>query len=246
MNSYARYGVINLTRVSLIVLYGRLMPQKEHTFTKFDDDLHAIRDHILEMGGMVEKQFKQSLTALFESNAAVAKQVIDQDYSVNQLEVMIDNLCVTAIARQQPAASDLQSIIISTKVVVHLERIGDEAKKIARIAERLSYQKRLRKQHPSSVHHAAEVAQHNLSAVMESYALLDTIAASKLLHSEDTTEEKFNIVFRALVQSMTDDPRTISSSLEILFVAKAIEHIENHIKHIAKLVIEASNRYSEI
>lgn len=222
------------------------MPQKEHTFTKFDDDLHEIRARVLEMGRMVERQFKQAQNALFESNAVKAQQVIDQDYAVNQLEVLIDKLCVTAIARQQPAASDLQSIIISTKVVVHLERVGDEAKKIARIAERLSYQKRLRKQHPSGIHHAAEVAQRNLAAVMESYEHLDKVAANRLLDSQDQIEQQFNMLFRALVQSMTEDPRAISSSLEILFVAKAIEHIENQVRHMAKLVIAASNRYGEI
>ncbi len=222
------------------------MPQKEHTFTKFDDDLNSIRTHILEMSGLIEMQFTQALQALFESNASIAHHVIDQDYSVNQFEVLIDSLCVTAIARQQPAASDLQSIVISTKVVMHLERIGDEAKKIARIAERLAQQKHLPKQRFSGVRLAAEIAQNKLTAVIDSFARLDTFTAYKLLDSEELINEEFNVNFRDLVLSMTNDPRTISSSLEILFVVKAIERIGNHIMHIAKLVIDASNRYNKI
>lgn len=222
------------------------MPQKEHTFTKFDDDLSSIRTKVLAMSGLVEMQFKQSLLALFESNAAVARKVVDQDYSVNQLEVLIDHLCVTAIARRQPAASDLQSIVIATKIIEHLERIGDEAKKIARIAERLAHQKRLSRPRLTPVRFAADLAQQKLAECIDSYARLDTFTAQKLLGFEDLINEEFDQIFKQLVQSMTEDPRTISSSLEILFVAKAIERIGNHIMHIAKLVIDASNRYSEL
>ena len=222
------------------------MQQKVHTFTKFDDDLHSIRAHILEMSELVEIQLRQSLLALFEANPVVARQVIDQDYSVNQFEVIIDSLCVTAIVRQQPTASDLQSIVIATKIVVHLERIGDEAKKIARIAERLAQQKLLTKQRFSGVRPAAQLAQQKLADVIDSFARLDTFNAYKLLGSEDLINEEFNFIFRELIQSMTDDPRTISSSFEIVFVAKAIERIGNHIKHISKLVIDTSNRYGAI
>ncbi len=222
------------------------MPQKEHTFTKFDDNLNSIRANILEMSGLVEMQFKQSLLALFESNAAIARQVIDQDYSVNQLEVLIDRLCVTAIARQQPAASDLQSIVIATKLIMHLERIGDEAKKIARIAKQLAQQKHLPKRRFSGVRLAAELAQQKLAEVIDSFARLDKFTAYKLLDAADLINEQFNVIFSELIQSMTDDPRTISSSLDILFATKAIERIGNHIKNISNLVIDASNRYSEI
>lgn len=222
------------------------MQQKAHTFTKFDDELHSIRAHILEMGELVEMQLRQSLLALFEANPVIARQVVDQDYSVNQLEVRIDSLCVTAIAREQPAASDLQSIVIATKIVVHLERIGDEAKKIARIAERLARQKQLAKERFSGVRLAAQLAQQKLAEVIDSFARLDTFTAYKLLGSEDLINEEFNVIFRDMIQSMTDDPRTITSSLEIVFVAKAIERIGSHIKHVSKLVIDASNRYGAI
>ena len=222
------------------------MQQKAHTFTKFDDDLNAIRAHILEMSELVEIQLRQSLLGLFEANLVIARQVIDQDYSVNQLEKRIDSLCVTAIARQQPAASDLQSIIIATKIVVHLERIGDEAKKIARITERLAQQNNLTRQRFSGVQLAAQLAQQKLTEVVDCFARLDTFTAYKLLGSEDLITEEFNKILKHMIQSMTDDPRTISSSLEIVFVAKAIERIGSHIKHLSKLVIDASNRYGEI
>jgi phosphate transport system protein len=222
------------------------MQQKTHTFTKFDDELNSIRAHILEMSGLVEMQLRQSLLALFETNTVIARQVVDQDYSVNQLEVLIDRLCVTAIAREQPAACDLQSIVISTKIVVELEHIGDEAKKIARIAERIAEQKHLAKRHFSGIRLAAQLAQQKLAEVIDSFTRLDNLAAYKLLGSEDLINEEFNIILGELIQSMSDDPRTISSSLELVFVAKAIERIGSHIKHFSKLVIDASNRYNAI
>jgi phosphate transport system protein len=222
------------------------MSQEKHTFTKFDDDLTSIRVHILEMCGLIEMQFKQSMQALLESNVKIARQVVDQDYSVNHLEVRIDSLCVSAIARQQPAASDLQSILIAMKFVMHLERIGDEAKKIARIAERLAHQNHLARKRFSRVSLDAELAQQRLEEVIDSFTRLDTFTAYKLLGSEELINEEFSLIFRDLVQSMTDHPHTISSSIEILFVAKAIERIGSHINHIANLVINASNRYSEI
>jgi phosphate transport system protein len=222
------------------------MQQKAHTITKFDDELNSIRAHILEMGELVEMQLRQSLLALAEGNPVIARHVIDQDYSVNQMEERIDSLCVTAIARQQPAASDLQSIVIATKIVVHLERIGDEAKKIARIAERLAQQKSLTRQRFSGVRLAAQLAQQKLTEAIDCFARLDTFTAYILLGSEDLINEEFIKILNHMIQSMTDDPRTISSSLEIVFVAKAIERIGSHIKHLSKLVIDASGRYCAI
>jgi phosphate transport system protein len=223
-----------------------LMQQNEHTFTKFDDDLNSIRAHILEMCELVEMQLGQALLALFNANSAIAREVVDQDYSVNKLEELIDSLCITAIARQQPAASDLRSIVISTKIVMELERIGDEAKKIARIANRLAQHRHMTKQRFSSVHLSAQLAQKKLAEAIGSFARLDTFTAYRLLDSEELINEQFNITFREMVQSMTTDPRTISSSLEIIFVSKAIERIGIHTKHICRLVIDMSNRYNQV
>jgi len=222
------------------------MSQNAHTFTKFDDDLNSIRAHILEMCELVEMQFRQSLLALFDANPVIARQVVDQDYSVNKLEELIDSLCVTAIARQQPTASDLRSIVIATKIVMELERICDEAKKIARIADRLAQRRHMTKQRLSGVRLAAQLAQQKLTEAIDSFARLDTFSAYKLLDFEDLINEEFNAIFREMVQSMTDDPRTISSSLELIIVAKAIERIGGHTKQISKLVIDAANRYSAI
>lgn len=222
------------------------MPQKAHTLTRFDDDLNSIRARILEMCELVEMQFRQSLLALYEANITIARQVVDRDYSVNKLEELIDSLCVAAIARQQPAASDLRSIFIATKIVMELERIGDEAKKIARVADRLAQYRHLTKKRLSGVRLAAQLAQQKLAEVIDSYSRLDSFTAYKLLNSEDLINEEFNAIFREMVQSMTADPRAISSSLEIIFVTKAIERIGGHTKQISKLVIDAANRYSEI
>ena len=159
---------------------------------------------------------------------------------------MIDRLCFTAIARQQPAASDLQSIIIASKVVIYLEHIGDEAKNIALIAERLAYGNGLPRRRYVEVSVTSELAQHKLTEVIESYSKLDKTIALKLMDTEELINKESNVVSNCLLKSMTEDPRTISTSLEILYVAKALEHVGSHIKNIAKLIVDASDRYSQI
>jgi len=160
------------------------------------------------------------------------------------MEVLIDELCVKAIALQQPTASDLRTIIIASKIIVHLERIGDEAKKIARITIRLAHRQQLQKRCSALIRRAAATTQQNLAQAVANYASTDVNAATSMLGAEDTNIEEFGTIFRELIQLMTEDPRTISSSLEIFFVAKAIERIDNHIQQISKMIIVASSRYS--
>jgi phosphate transport system protein len=222
------------------------MPQKEHTFTRFDDELNAIRAGVQKMGELVKIQFQQSVLALLESDPVISQQVREQYYAVEQLSKEIDRLCVTAIARQQPTASDLRLILVATKVVVNLERIGHEANKIARIAEKLAQQQLLVRRRYQGIRLAANLAQQELAEITDCIARLDTVAARRLQDSENVINEQFNAIFRDLIQSMTEDPRMISSSLDILFVAKAIERVGNCIRHISKLVIITSSRYGEI
>lgn len=222
------------------------MPNTEHTLTKYDNELGFLHLQILEMAKLVEQQFNQSLIALFDSNATIAREVIDQDYSVKQLENQIDNWGVTALARLQPIASDLKTVIFALKVAVQLECIGDDARKIARFAEKLIQHNGVQRQRIDSLRLAAEVTQQKLSDVIACFARLDKFAAYKLLSSEELIAEVTNAVFENMMKIMADDPRVISSTLDILLASKAIEHVGNHIKDISKLVIDASNRYSEM
>jgi phosphate transport system protein len=222
------------------------MSQDEHTLKRFDNELEAIRAHTLEMGGLVELQFKQAMHALRESNAYLARQTIDQDQRVNQLEVEIDALCCNAIACYKPTASDLRLIITATKIIVHLERIGDEAKKIAHMTERRAHSHRLAIPRFSKINHATELTQAMLKDVLDSFARFDPISARKLIDNHDTVKEEFDSTLRHLIEYMTENPHTISTSLEFFLITKAIEHIGDHVKFIAELVIESSNRYDDI
>lgn len=219
------------------------MTQDEHTLKRFDAELENIRSHILQMGGLVEIQLKLALHALFESSAYIARQVIDQDQQVNRMEVEIDGLCCITLARHKPAASDLRLIINATKIIVHLERIGDEAKKIAHIAERHAQQYRLSVRQPFKLSHATDLTQTMLQDVLHSFARLDSLSAGKIINQNDLLKEEFIVLFHHLVKFMTENPHTISASLETLFVVKAIERIGDHLKFISELVIGSSNRY---
>jgi len=219
------------------------MSQDEHTLKRFDIELTAIRSHILEMGGLVEMQFKQAMQALRKSNAYLARNIIDQDQRVNRLEVEIDALCCNAIACYKPTASDLRMLVTATKIIVHLERIGDESKKIAHMAERRAYQCHLAMPRFNEINHATELTRDMLKDVLDSFARYDPIAARKLINRSDLVKEEFDSILRHLIEFMTENPHTISTSLEFLLITKAIERISNHVKFVAELVMESSNRY---
>jgi len=222
------------------------MPQDEHILKRFDNELKSIRTRTLEMGGLVEMQFKQAMHALRESNAYLARKIIDQDQRVNLLEVEIDALCCNALACHKPTASDLRLIITATKIIVHLERIGDEAKKIAHMTERRAHSHHLAIPRFSKINHATELTQVTLKDVLDSFARLDPVSAGKLMDRNDTVKEELDSTLRHLVEYMTENPHTISTSLEFFLITKAIERISDHVKFIAELVIEASNRYDDI
>ena len=222
------------------------MSQDEHTLKRFDNELETIRANTLEMGGLVELQFKKSMHALRESNAYLARQIIDQDQQVNQYEVEIDALCCNALACYKPTASDLRLIITATKIIVHLERIGDEAKKIAQITERRAHSHRLTIPRFSKINDATELTQVMLKDVLDSFARLDPISARKLINNYGTVKVALDSTLRHLIEYMTSNPHTISATLEFLLITKAIEDISDHVKSIAELVIESSNRYDDI
>jgi phosphate transport system protein len=220
-------------------------PHNKHTLKRFDSELETIRAHILEMGGLVEMQLQQALLALCMANTHLANQVIDQDQRVNQLEVKIDGLCCRTIACHQPTANDLRSIVTATKLIVQLERIGNEAKKIAHMAERRALQYRLVMTRFTDIRQVAESTQKLLQASLDSFARLNPDAARTVIMDTISLKEEFGTLFRHLVGYITENPRTISSSLDILFIAKAIERIADYITVMSELIIESSDRHAE-
>ncbi|MBT9490701.1 MAG: phosphate signaling complex protein PhoU [Rubrivivax sp.] len=214
------------------------MPDK-HLSTQFDNELSGISSRVLEMGGLVEAQVAQAVYALSEFSGETASQVIRQEERVNQMEIEIDRDLSAIIARRQPTARDLRLLIAVSKTIANLERVGDEAARIARAVERLintGIPTRLRLP-VSDLRFEADLAIASLRNALDAFARLDTQQALEVLKQDDKIDAEFDGLLRKLITYMMEDPRTISSSIDLVFVAKAIERVGDHAKNLAEAVI---------
>ncbi len=209
----------------------------EHIAKQFDLELETVRAQVLRMGGLVEEQISQAVEALHEGKMELALEVIANDHRVNGLEVNIDERCTHIIARRQPTASDLRLLIAIIKTITDLERIGDEAEKIARMARLIHESGRLHAPLPIDLRPAAQLAVRMLGRSLDAFARLDCNSAAQVLRDDQDVDESFRAILRQLITFMMEDPRTISNSIEILFAAKAIERIGDHAKNMAEYVI---------
>ena len=209
----------------------------EHTSKQFDAELEALRARVLKMGGLVEEQIKLALDALMAGDLALCDKVEDEDHVVNGLEVGIDEDVSTIIARRQPAARDLRMLMTVVKTITDLERIGDEAAKIARMAKLIYSPDRLQQPRTAEVRRMSTVALQMLRKSLDAFARLDLAASAEVVRQDRQVDEEFRGILRQLITFMMEDPRTISMSIEILFVAKAIERIGDHAKNISEYVV---------
>jgi phosphate transport system protein len=209
----------------------------DHSSKQYDLDLEALRSRVLEMGGLVEAQILAAIEALTSGDLRALDAVIAEDHHVNALEVSIDTECSHLIARRQPAAGDLRMVLAIIKIVTDLERIGDEAAKIARTGK-LSYARARMPGTPvAAVKHVGDIALGMLRKALDALARLDPVAAAAIVREDIAIDEEFRAIVRQLITFMMEDPRTISESLEILWIAKAIERIGDHAKNMAEQVI---------
>lgn len=209
----------------------------EHTFKQYDAELEALRGKVLEMGGLVEQQIVQALEALVKLDANLAKEVMVSDQLVNALEVQIDEGCSQIIARRQPAAGDLRMVMMMVKTITDLERIGDEATKIARTAQKIFDEDRMYKPRFNEIKSMVALVREMLRTALDGFARLDVSKTVDVARQDELVDEHFRSAMRQLITFMLEDPRTISMSLEVLFVAKAIERIGDHAKNIAEYVV---------
>ncbi len=209
----------------------------EHISKKFDAELEAVRSRVLQMGGLVEQQITRAMEALAIGDMALADQVIIDDHRVNAMEVGIDEDCVHIIAKRQPTASDLRMVMAVVKTITDLERIGDEAQKIARMAKQIHQQDRRLSTRFAEVRYASNVALEMLNTALDAFARLDIAAAAKVVKQDQIVDEQFRGILRQLVTFMMEDPRTISAAIDILFIAKAIERIGDHAKNMSEYVV---------
>lgn len=211
--------------------------QSEHIFKQYDTELESVRGKVLEMGGLVEQQIAQALEALVNSDINLAKEVIANDRRVNALEVKIDEDCNHIIARRQPTAGDLRTIMMMVKTITDLERIGDEATKIARTAQKIFEEDRMYKPRFNEIKAMVMLVREMLRTSLDSFARLDVSKTVEVAKQDEQVDEQFRAAMRQLITFMLEDPRTISMSLEVLFVAKAVERIGDHAKNIAEYVV---------
>jgi phosphate transport system protein len=210
----------------------------EHINKQFDQDLEAIRSRMLQMGGIVESQIREAIGSFLDADPSRAAKVIAADAKVNELELTIDNELGQIIVRRQPAASDLRLILAASKIVTDLERIGDEATKIARMAKDDLQPPAASNNHRIvPLRHISEVAIGMLRRSLDAFARLDAAAAARVAAEDASIDEEFRSIIRQLITFMMEDPRTITASLHVVWVGKAFERIGDHAKNIAEYVI---------
>jgi phosphate transport system protein len=209
----------------------------EHTSKQFDAELERVRSRVLQMGGLVEEQITRAMESLITGDMDLIDKVIAEDHRVNAIEVELDEACSHIIARRQPAAGDLRMLMTVVKTITDLERIGDEAAKIARMAKLIYSADRLQQPRTAEIRRMSQIALEMLRKSLDAFARLDLAASAEVVRRDQHVDEEFRGVLRQLITFMMEDPRTISVSIEILFIAKAIERIGDHAKNISEYVI---------
>jgi len=209
----------------------------EHINKQYDQDLETLRSRMMLMGGLVEAQIRAAVEGYIDGDMVRIQKVVDDDAKVNDLEVAIDMDLGQIIVRRQPAASDLRLILAMSKAVTDLERIGDEAAKIARMAREVHTRPSAAGVPHSTINHMSDIAIGMLRRSLDAFARLDAAAAAKVCAEDAAIDEEFRAIIRQLITFMMEDPRTIGTSLNIVWIAKAFERIGDHAKNIAEDVI---------
>ena len=209
----------------------------DHLSKQYDADLETLRSGVLQMGGLVESQIRGAIEAFANGNVDLIDQIVASEARVNEYEVQIDDDCSHIIVKRQPAAGDLRLIMAISKTVTDLERIGDEAEKIARMSKQIHERGHTDLHRFANIRHAADIALSMLRQALDAFARLDTAQAASIIRQDVAIDTEFRSILRQLITFMMEDPRTISTSINIVWVAKAIERIGDHAKNVAEQVI---------
>jgi phosphate transport system protein len=209
----------------------------KHLSTQFDSELTSVTSQVMELGGLVESQIRRAIYALSHFSVDVANEVSANEVRVNAMELEIDRDLSNIIARRQPTARDLRLLIAISKTTANLERVGDEAEKIARMVRSIIQSGSPRSLPSLELRVAADLASGLLNKALDAFARLDVTAAVSILKEDDLIDAEFDGFVRKLITYMMEDPRMISPSLDLLFLAKAIERIGDHAKNIAEFII---------
>ncbi|AQT60257.1 phosphate transport system regulatory protein PhoU [Cellvibrio mixtus] len=211
-----------------------------HISQQYNIELEAIRTHLSEMGGMAQRQVNDAIQALIDADVERAEQVVRSDTKVNTMEVAIDEECVRILARRQPAASDLRLVIAVTKAITDLERIGDEATKIARQAIAMN-KDGLSPRGYIEVRHIGGHVSRMLQDALDAFARLDMQLALTVVQTDKQVDMEYSTAMRELVTFMIEDPRSITRVLNIMWSLRALERIGDHARNLAQYVIYLVN-----
>jgi phosphate transport system protein len=206
-----------------------------HTDRRYEEELKALHQQILEMGGFVEKQIVTAIEALVRRDSALARETIARDHTANRMDVEIDELCIRLLALHQPAARDLRLITTGLKITTDLERIGDMAVNICERVTELNEEPQLK---PFiDIPQMAEIAQRMLRQSLDAFIREDTELALKVCAEDDTIDALNNQLFRELLSYMVEDPRTVTRAARLLFISKYLERIADHATNISEMVV---------
>lgn len=208
----------------------------QHISKQFDNELEDIRSKVLSMGGIVEQQLSNALKALVEGDIPKAELVIDKERMVNTSEVNIDQECTQILARRQPAASDLRLVMAIIKTITDLERVGDEAQKIAKFAIKLS-EAQGPKSYYIGINAMGNLVVKMIHDALDAFARMDSQAALNVAEKEPESDEQYSVILRQLITYMMEDPRNISGSIDAVLTARALERVGDHARNICENVI---------
>jgi len=209
----------------------------EHTYKQFDADMESLRARVLEMGGLVEEQVNKAIEALVMADTRLAEEVVSADHKVNAMEVAADEACTQFIALRQPTAGDLRMILTIIKTITDLERIGDEAAKIARYAIKVYDNDRITTTRYNEIKYMAGLTMKMLRESLDAFARVEPSVAIDVARQDVEVDEEFHLITRHLITFMMEDPRAITTFIDLLFVVKSIERIGDHAKNMAEYVV---------
>ncbi|MEM6639423.1 MAG: phosphate signaling complex protein PhoU [Pseudomonadota bacterium] len=208
----------------------------QHTSRRFNEELEALRNHVLRMGGLVHEQLTRAIDAVIESDSALGLQVAHDDYKVNRMEVAIDEECAHILVRRAPAAMDLRLIVAVIKTITDLERVGDEAEKIGYLASRLAAMERPRNRY-LELRNLGEHVSTMLTQSLDAFSSLDVDAARRVVAADKNVDHEYEMIARQSITFMMEDPRDIKRVMDVLWAARALERIGDHAKNICEYVI---------
>ena len=208
----------------------------QHISQRFDEELSAVKSQLFEMGGIVENQVADAIKSLLEVNSELAEQVVTNDDKINNMEVAIDEDCALILARRQPAASDLRLVLSIIKTTTDLERIGDEANKMAKQAITLAEEGRAPRGYVE-IRHIGEHVCRMLGQALDCFVRQDIDLALKVAQEDKAVDLEYGSAVREMVTFMMEDPRSISRVMSIMWSLRALERIGDHARNIAEHVI---------